>query len=96
MKSYLFFAKKASEKKKKKVYAFNKLTGELVYKFNSVTEAAKTLKTSTTNISGVCKGRVRSIKWFTLIYEENYNKNKSYKFIPYKIEWTESRKEKAR
>ena len=90
------FAKKASEKKKKKVYAFNKLTGELVYKFNSVTEAAKTLKTSTTNISGVCKGRVRSIMGFTLIYEENYNKNKSYKFIPHKIEWTESRREKAR
>ena len=33
---------------------------------------------------------------FTLIYEENYNKNKSYKFIPHKIEWTESRREKAR
>lgn len=90
------FAKKAGEKKKKKVLAFNKDTGDLIYKFNSVTEAAKFLKTSTTNISGVCKGRIRSIMGFVLIYEKNYDKNKSYKFIPHQIKWTESRKEKAR
>lgn len=90
------FAKKAGEKKKKKVYAFDKITGELIYKFNSITEAANTLNTSTTNISGVCNGRLHSIKGFVMVYELNYNKNKSYKFIPCKVKWSEFRREKAR
>lgn len=66
------------ERDSKKVVALTP-DGKFINIFSSVTEAANHYNSSTTNISGCCKGRIRSVKGCMFIYEKDYDKNKEYK-----------------
>lgn len=56
------YAKKANKDRMRKVLSFNKDTGEFIKEFNSISLAAKFYQTSSSNISGVCKGKINYIK----------------------------------
>jgi hypothetical protein len=73
---------KAIVKSQKKVVALN-FEGEVMYKFNSVSEASRFFKTSSSNISRVCLGKLNYIKDHIFKYESDYNENldNSYKHI---------------
>lgn len=62
----------------KAIFSFNRFTGEFFEEFSSLTEAAIFFNTSTTNISGVCKGRLNYIKDHVFCYKEEYDLNKDY------------------
>lgn len=74
--------KKATLKKTKKVYAFDRYTGELIKKFNSISEAADYFNGSTSNISQVCKNKLNHSYGCVFCYEKQYDSNKNYTF-PY-------------
>lgn len=73
---------KAREKQQIKVVALT-LEGNFVKEFDSVTRAAEFFGTSSTNISGVCKGRLRYMKDHLFIYKIDYDPNKSYRLKEY-------------
>jgi len=70
------------------IYSFDRFSGELDYKFNSITESSIFFGTSTSNISGVCKGKLNYIKDHTFCYKKDYDKNKDYS-NPY--HWTKGK-----
>ena len=60
------------------VKAFNRFTGKLISNFNSISDASIYFKTSSSNISRICKGSLNHIKGATFCYEKDYDKNKDY------------------
>lgn len=92
-------ASKAGETHAKAVVAINRFTNKVICEYNSITEAARDINESTSNISQVCKGNLRYVKDIVFVYKEFYNENKDYrvlnhhmKGVPKSTEW----KEKAR
>lgn len=61
-----------------KVKAFDRFTGEFKYNFNSVSETALFFKTSSSNISRVCSGKLNYMKGHTFCLLKNYDKDKDY------------------
>lgn len=78
------YAKKGNINKMRKVMAFNKDSGKFIQEFESISSAAIYYKTSSSNISRVCNGKINYIKGCVFCYSENYNKNKCYKYIKIK------------
>lgn len=64
---------KRLEHSKKPVLCFNRYTGELINEFDSVSKASKFYKTSTSNISRVCKKELNYIKNTVFRYKSKYN-----------------------
>jgi hypothetical protein len=62
-----------------KVFSFDRFTGNFEKEFNSVSEASRYYKTSSSNISRVCKGSLNYIKDKVFCYKKDFDKNKSYK-----------------
>ena len=62
----------------KSVCAINIKTNILEYTFDSVSEAARFLNTSSSNISRVCKNKLNYIKGYNFCYKEEYSKNENY------------------
>lgn len=65
----------------KSVYAIDIKTGEISYIFDSVSDCARFLNTSSSNISRVCKRKLNYIKGYTFCYQEEYSKEINYKKI---------------
>lgn len=63
----------------KSVIAINRFTGEVDNIFDSVNSAAAYYKTSSSNISRVCKGNLNYIKDHVFVYSENFDITKNYK-----------------
>lgn len=63
----------------REVYAFNIDTGLKEYYFKSITEASLFFKTSSSNISQVCKNKLNYMKGYTFCYVEDYDENKDYR-----------------
>lgn len=87
-------ADKAGKTHSKAVIAVDRYTGKFYKRYSSLTEAAKELHASTTNISGVCSHRLRYVKGFVFIYENEYDPTKDYsvpfhhcKGVPKTEEW---------
>lgn len=59
--------KKISINNRKKVAQYS-LNMNLIKKFNSITEASKEIKTSTSHISGCCKGKYKTVKGYIWKY----------------------------
>lgn len=70
---------KAGKTHRKKVIAINRFTNEIYKTYNSITEASEDIKESTSNISQVCKGKLRYVKNYVFVYENEYDSNKDYK-----------------
>lgn len=68
-----------SKNLKKVVYAFDKNTGEFIDDFESVSDAARYFKTSSSNISRCCSGDFNFIKGCVFCYAKDYDETKSYK-----------------
>lgn len=62
----------------KAVIAIDRFTGNYLNTFDSITDAAKEYKTSTSNISRVCKGGLNYIKDIIFVYKEEYDPEKDY------------------
>lgn len=71
------------------VMCFNRFSGKFVKEFNSITEASLYFKTSSSNISRVCKNKLNYIKNHTFCYKKEYDKNKDYSKPYY---WAKDRK----
>lgn len=63
----------------KAVIAVNRFTGNIDNTFDSVTEAASHYKTSSSNISRVCKGELNYIKNRVFVYSEDFDVTKDYR-----------------
>lgn len=63
----------------KSVIAIDRFTGNIDNTFDSIAEAANYYKTSTSNISRVCKGFYRYIKDHVFVYSEDFDVTKDYK-----------------
>lgn len=61
------------------VYAININNNKIEYEFESVSEASLFFKTSSSNISRVCKGLLNYIKGYNFCYQSEYDKNKNYR-----------------
>ncbi len=85
--------RKAVEPKCKSVMMFD-LKGVYVCTFDSLTHAAKHVGTSTTNISGVCSGRLGYMKGHVFTYTKNYDSSKSYEYKKKPIVFTDAHREK--
>lgn len=85
-----------NELRKKKVVAINKDSGKLEYKFESVSDAARYFKTSSSNISRTCSGKINFIKGYIFVYENEYDPTKSYIYIKSKKIVSEETKRKMR
>jgi excinuclease UvrABC nuclease subunit len=70
---------KVSESLSKEVYAMSIETGELEYKFKSVSDCSRFFNTSSSNISRVCRGILNYIKGYTYCYASDYDSNKNYR-----------------
>lgn len=75
------------KRRSKKVKAFNRFNGKFYKEFNSITEAAYDIKTSSSNISRVCKGTLNYAKDYVFCYSEDYDKTKNY----VKKHWTQEK-----
>lgn len=62
----------------KAVISFNRFTGEIFEEFSSITNASVFFKTSSSNISRVCKGKLNYIKDHVFCYKEDYDPTKDY------------------
>lgn len=71
---------KAIKKSSKCIIAFDRFTGEILKEFQSISEAARYFEGSTSNISGVCRGKLNHIYGCTFCYEKDYNPQKDYSF----------------
>lgn len=80
----------------KEVYAFDKDSGELIDSFESVSEAARYFKTSSSNISRCCKGEFNYIKGAVFCYASNYDSNKIYTASIPDLSRSEETKQKMR
>lgn len=73
---------KANDKKRKKVMIFDRYNGSFIMECESVSEAARFVNTSSSNISRICNGKMNHIKGYTYCYSSDYSKLKNYSF-PY-------------
>ena len=80
----------------KEVYAFDKDSGEFIDSFESVSEASRYFKTSSSNISRCCKGEFNYIKGCVFCYASEYDSNKSYKAKSPDLSRTDVTKQKMR
>ena len=64
---------------KKAVICIDRFTGEIVNEFNSITDAARYYKTSSSNISRVCLGELRYMKNTVFVYKANFDEIKDYR-----------------
>lgn len=87
-------AEKIGKTHSKTVIAIDRYTGKFYKRYSSLTEAAKELHTSTTNISGVCSHRLRYAKDLVFVYETEYDPTIDYsvpfhhsKGVPKTEEW---------
>lgn len=81
------------------IVSINRFTGEKLKEYSSITEAAKDIKDNTSNISQVCKGKLRYIKNLVFVYSKDYDENKDYRVIDHHmkgIHKSEEWKRKAR
>lgn len=67
------------KKQSKPVCVINMHTNVLEYTFDSVSDAARYLNTSSTNISQVCKNRLNYLKGYNFCYKEDYCPNTDYR-----------------
>lgn len=74
-------AKKAGLAHAKAVYAIDRFTGEIIGEYSSITEASIVFKESTSNISQVCKHRLRYCKDTVFVYKEEYNSLIDYRVL---------------
>ena len=63
----------------RKIICIDRITGEYKYDFNSISDAARFFNTSSSNISRVCKGKLRYIKGYVFCYKEDYDESKDYR-----------------
>lgn len=63
---------------KKSVIAINRFTGNIDNTFDSVTDAATYYKTSSSNVSRVCKGSLKYTKNHVFVYSEDFDITKNY------------------
>lgn len=63
----------------KSVVAINRFTGNIDNMFDSISEAAIYYKTSSSNISKVCKGTLNYIKDHVFVYSQNFDITKDYR-----------------
>lgn len=61
------------------VYAININDNKIEYEFESVSEASLFFKTSSSNISRVCKESLNYIKGYNFCYQSEYDENKDYR-----------------
>lgn len=73
----------------RKVVAIRIEDGKLYKRFDSISDASRELKLESTNISGVCKGRLRYLSSYIFKYEEDYDENKVYSIRSLKEKSTE-------
>ena len=64
---------------RKKVLAFDSITGELKYSFNSVADTARFFNTRENMLTRVLDNPTNTLRGYTLVREENYIFNKVYK-----------------
>jgi predicted GIY-YIG superfamily endonuclease len=62
----------------KAVYGFDRFTGDLIYNCKSISDAARLVNTSSSNISRCCKHKLRFIKNTVWIYQKDYEPTKTY------------------
>lgn len=67
------------ERCSKAVISFDMNTGKKIKEYSSLTEASFSVKTSTSNISRVCKGSLSYVKGLVFCYSDEYNENKVYR-----------------
>lgn len=65
----------------KPVVGINRWTGKIVGIYSNVSEAARAVDTSTTNVSQVCKHNLRYIKGTVFVYANEYDKSKDYRIL---------------
>lgn len=68
----------------KPIFMFDRITGKFISEFESISEAARQIGDSSSNISGCCKGRLNFVKNYVFCYKSDYDKTKTYK---YKSHW---------
>lgn len=66
---------------KKSVIAINRVTGNIDNTFDSIGDAANYYKTSSSNISRVCKGSLNYIKNHVFVYSEDFDVTKDYRVV---------------
>lgn len=71
-------ALKAGATHAKVVYAINRFTGEIIGEYKSITDAGKAFNESTSNISQVCKHKLRYCKDTVFVYKDEYNPSLDY------------------
>lgn len=69
-------AQKKSSHRRKKVYAFNELTGELIKEYDSIAEASRNLNLSDSNISEAAAGINRTSGGYVWGYSPNVDKTR--------------------
>lgn len=70
---------KAIKNSKKEIISFT-LDGKIYKKYLSVSDCARDIKTSTSNITKCCRDNTLKLKNLTFIYAKDYDKNKSYSY----------------
>ena len=63
----------------KPVVCINRFTNNIYKIYKSITEAANDLKQQTTNISSVCKHKLRYLANYVFVYKEEYDNTKDYR-----------------
>lgn len=74
-------AMKAGATHAKAIYAIDRFTGKIIGKYKSITEASKIFNESTSNISQVCKHRLRYCKNTVFVYKEEYSSSIDYRVL---------------
>lgn len=90
---------KFANSRKKQVVAIDRFTGKIIKQFDSVISAAQYFNEQSTNISSVCKHKLRYVKDTVFVYLNEYDENKDYKVLNhhYKgIKFSEEHKRKMR
>ncbi len=92
-------AKKAGLTHAKSIYAIDRFTGKVIGEYSSITKASIIFHESTSNISQVCKHKLRYCKDTVFIYKEEYNPSIDYRVLNHHMKGiakTEEWKIKAR
>lgn len=63
---------------KRSVICIDRFTGNIVNEFSSISDAARFYKTSSSNISRTCKGKINYIKDIVFVYKEDFDESKNY------------------
>lgn len=71
------------------VMCFDRFNGKFYKEFDSVANASRFFKTSSSNISRACQGEFNHIKNYVFCYKKDYDKNKDYSFANH---WSKNKK----